>query len=400
VQDHIQIAPLIEAISAGRVYEVERWIADGHPLQFVYPADRRKSPVSPLQAAVRTGQHDVVLLLLCNGYRTELERFSPFSEALRDDRSDLVYLLVDWGADRSAIDPHTVVSSYDAALVERIWRLGVDLSEDDALAGAVAFSASNKPLYGFLKRHAHEDPILQDQLNRGLYLAVDHARSDDDHERAVHLCIWAGADPWARVRDPYEDEKEGDDDWSVYRCAAGCAILGGHAGLLAAMKLKADSPHFQRLYDATLDPKCYDVLFRICPPRDTNRIANHALLYLDSGLDDLRWKASALLERLFATGGRLERIEERACRSAQKYIREHVAFSGRSLVQLLQDPAHADLSAFLQIIHSPRIVELHREFRISRQSLERLLARATTKSSVVAAVRKALRPKPRRRWAP
>ncbi len=68
------VKPLIDAISEGRIYDAETWIAAGKPLQFVYSTDRRKSPTSPLQAAIWSAGHDAVLLLLCNGYRLELER--------------------------------------------------------------------------------------------------------------------------------------------------------------------------------------------------------------------------------------------------------------------------------------------------------------------------------------
>jgi hypothetical protein len=66
-EDAADLAGLVGAIDAGRFHEVECWIAAGDPLQFVYPANRRKSPKSPLQAAIRTCQNDEVRFLLCNG---------------------------------------------------------------------------------------------------------------------------------------------------------------------------------------------------------------------------------------------------------------------------------------------------------------------------------------------
>src|SRR5262245_42537061 len=62
----------------GRLYEVERWIADGKPLQLA-PGGIKKfsSPKSALQIALETGQHSLSLLLLRNGYRLDLERYSP-----------------------------------------------------------------------------------------------------------------------------------------------------------------------------------------------------------------------------------------------------------------------------------------------------------------------------------
>lgn len=91
------VAPLRDALAAGRLYDAEAWVAAGNPLQFAYSADTRRSPTSPLQVAIWSRGYDAVLLLLCNGYRTELERRSPLTEALRARRLDLVRLLLEWG---------------------------------------------------------------------------------------------------------------------------------------------------------------------------------------------------------------------------------------------------------------------------------------------------------------
>src|SRR5688500_6283058 len=74
-----EVRPLIDFLRAGRVYDVESWIAEGKPLQFSYSTDRRRSPTSPLQEAIWSGGHAAVLLLLCNGYRLDLERRSPLT---------------------------------------------------------------------------------------------------------------------------------------------------------------------------------------------------------------------------------------------------------------------------------------------------------------------------------
>ena len=53
----------------GRLYDVERWIQAGRPLQTAADttARQRRAP-SALEIALDTGNHALVALLLCNGY--------------------------------------------------------------------------------------------------------------------------------------------------------------------------------------------------------------------------------------------------------------------------------------------------------------------------------------------
>jgi len=69
-----ELRELVQLCSAGRVYDVERWIQEGKPIQAVtYKRPGKAAIVSPLLGAVRRKQFDLVLLLLCNGYRLDLE---------------------------------------------------------------------------------------------------------------------------------------------------------------------------------------------------------------------------------------------------------------------------------------------------------------------------------------
>ncbi len=82
----------------GRLYAVERWIAEGRPLQLApdgIPKGTR--PKTALQIALETGQHSLAVLLLSSGYRLELERTAPLDLALQGRRWDLVDLLLEWG---------------------------------------------------------------------------------------------------------------------------------------------------------------------------------------------------------------------------------------------------------------------------------------------------------------
>src|SRR5688572_13507129 len=83
------IRPLHQMCREGRVYDVESWIAEGKPLQLAPEVVRKGTrPKTALQIALETGQHSLVSLLLKNGYRLDLERYSPLDLALKLRRWD------------------------------------------------------------------------------------------------------------------------------------------------------------------------------------------------------------------------------------------------------------------------------------------------------------------------
>src|SRR3989442_11944559 len=69
-----ELRELVRFCASGSVYEAERWIQQGRPIQALnYKVPKRGTLESPLRAAVRTKHRDLVLLLLCNGYDLGLE---------------------------------------------------------------------------------------------------------------------------------------------------------------------------------------------------------------------------------------------------------------------------------------------------------------------------------------
>jgi hypothetical protein len=77
------VRPLHQICREGRLYEVERWIADGKPIQVAPQAIPKSTRLkTALQIALETGQHSLAVLLLSKGYRIELERYSPLDMAL------------------------------------------------------------------------------------------------------------------------------------------------------------------------------------------------------------------------------------------------------------------------------------------------------------------------------
>jgi hypothetical protein len=138
---------------------VEDWIRSGKPLQL--SAESRPKghrPTTALEIALKTGQQGLVLLLLSNGYRLTLEPSSPLNLAMEVRRWDLVDLLLAWGAESDDVSLHTLFGTYNLQIFERFQSLGIDLTKDHHMAFALAYHSSNKPLFGFAKRHREMDP--------------------------------------------------------------------------------------------------------------------------------------------------------------------------------------------------------------------------------------------------
>src|SRR3989454_8328042 len=137
-----------EMCREGRLYDVERWIAKGKPLQLAPDAILKGTrPKTALQIALESGQHSLAFLLLSSGYRLELERYAPLDMALQARRSDLFDLLLEWGADLKSADVYTVLNTYNGELYERFKAAGYDLTRRRHEMGVIlGHGTPNRPL--------------------------------------------------------------------------------------------------------------------------------------------------------------------------------------------------------------------------------------------------------------
>lgn len=103
-----------------------------------------------------------------------------------------------------SVDVHTVLDTYNVSLYERFRLAGYDLTAHHAMASILGHGASNRRLYGFANRYRSEDPQIQRELNLALGYHVS-----EENEKGVALCLWAGADPHARVTED-ESPQEGE----------------------------------------------------------------------------------------------------------------------------------------------------------------------------------------------
>jgi hypothetical protein len=303
-----QLRELVRFCATGSVYEAEGWIQQGRPIQALnYKIPKRGTLESPLRAAVRTKHRDLVLLLLCNGYVLGLEpidRGSVLDEALEARAFDVADLLLAWGADPKSVDLGTLFDTYKTDLFERFQNLGIDLTEGHALAEALAYHTSNRPLFGFAKRHRATNPRMQTELN----IALGH-HAAEGNEKGVQLCLWAGADPHAPGlclrfwrRSAGDDENENNDgEYLVSAIHEACSR--GHAEILKRLRPDPARDDFQDLYETATSRSVVDVLAEKALPKDVAPVLLHHLwwaTFLNRGY----WTSSDGLQRLFELGVR------------------------------------------------------------------------------------------------
>lgn len=283
-----------------RLYEVERWIEEGRPLQLSSerPLGRGRHFPSALEISLQSGNQALVLLLLCNGYDSNLDTSSPLDLALRSRRLDLLDLLLKWGADPHQVCLTDLFGTYDSHLFERFRNLGVDLTEGHELAETLAYHTSNKPLFGFARRHRSSIPNIQLELDMAL---AHHA--ERGNQKGVALCLWAGANPHAPAlsfyfawpNDSDEDDQLGSS--AVYR-----ACQAGQVAILEHLKPDPALDDFEELYRVARDGTVVDFFAGLALPVEIGRLIHSHLLWARLGLSE--WRLTYTLGRLFEVGGR------------------------------------------------------------------------------------------------
>lgn len=261
--DATELSDLHRLCRTGRIYEVERWIQDGRPIHAAaYRTPGKKRIKGALEIAIETNQYDLAVLLLCNGFPPDCDGESLLVRALENRQRELFELLLSWGADPLWVDPYTIVDSYDADLIERFWMLGVDLTGDHVLARALSEHSSNRPAYGWARRHK-DDPRIAKELSMALGAAVVEGR-----ERAVALLMWAGADSHQKTPDLRYSRYEEEED---YASAIALALIYGHGHLLPTLKPHPSRDNFEELWSNVCDAFAIDHLGKIQRPKDWSR---------------------------------------------------------------------------------------------------------------------------------
>jgi ankyrin repeat protein len=94
-----EIRRLIELCKAGRLFDVQEWIAEGKPVNLPLEREKRARRKSPLKIAMEKGFHSLVQVLVEGGAQLEEEGYSALDHAISERRLDLIKLLVSNRAD-------------------------------------------------------------------------------------------------------------------------------------------------------------------------------------------------------------------------------------------------------------------------------------------------------------
>jgi hypothetical protein len=342
----------------GRFFDVERWIADGKPLQLTPEAlPKGARPKTALQIALETGQHSLATLLLQNGYRLELERYAPLDLALRSRRWDLFDLLLGWGGDIKTVDAYTVLETYNADLYERFRAAGYDLTEHHSMADILGHSTSNRPLLGFVKRHRVENPRIQQELNIAL---GHHARKGN--ERGVALCLWAGADPHAPAPNPdlgitedveSEDNEERFLGWSAIEEAAGA----GHLSILKRFGPDPARDDFDELYENAKNASIVEFLLTMQPPRDLTRILLRHFWWVEDPFPSVSigGRGTGAIEAILKCGARWEERDSEPLLRIRRSLLKLSNYHLEAIMRCLKRPEICAPETYQELVRTPKM---------------------------------------------
>jgi hypothetical protein len=340
----------------GRLYDVERWIDEGKPLQLAPEANRKGSrPKTALQIALETGQHSLASLLLRSGYRLELERYAPLGLALQARRWDLFDLLLECGADLKSVDVYTVLNTYNVELYERFRAAGYDLTERHEMASILGHGASNRPLLGLVKRHRTEDPKIQMELNIALGY---HVR--EGNERGVNLCLWAGADPHAAAPNPALGVSEDADPEDGEECFIGWSAIeeAARVGHLKTLKRLGPDPardDFDDLYQCARYESIIAFLATMQPPMDLTRILSWHFWWVGDRSPWADRRGTGNIEALLACGVRWQESNPERLTQIRRSLLKVGDYDLKRILSRLGRPEICAPETYEELIRTPRI---------------------------------------------
>jgi hypothetical protein len=214
--DYEELKPLIALCKAGRLFDVQDWIAAGKPIDLV-PVDERNGggPQSPLRVAVEVRFHSLVEVLLKAGARVSPRSvFSPIRSLILDCELDLVKLFVENGTDPREVSMHDVLESWHPAMMSYFIDRGADVETQNPFA--YAFIQKVRTALGPFKRLLAIKPALIEQADIALRYHCKHGSL-----KWVALMLWLGADPCKPGAYEYWDRSgEYEDNYSALELAA------------------------------------------------------------------------------------------------------------------------------------------------------------------------------------
>ncbi len=271
-----EIQPLLDFCKAGKLFDVQKWIAEGRPVEL--PLMIKKRGKSPLQIAVESGFHSLAEVLLEGGTQVEEQQIYLLEYALEKRRLDLIELLVKYGAKAKSVPMERVLGNGNRKIIDFFIDQGGDLETGNPLAWALCGHIYS--VLGVFKQYEDRFPGLKEQVN----IALRHSCQKGNLKWAS-LMLWAGADPYAKGPSSPDEEPDPESD----SCALELAAIYNH---LEIFKLKP--------IRLTLTPsRAQDLLRWACEADKTDLLEN--LLTKGFSSKDLPDSGSSLIQALLGS---------------------------------------------------------------------------------------------------
>lgn len=190
-----EMKPLLWLCYAGKLFDVQTWIAAGKPVNPPLPEPKKRRWPGPLEEAIDMGFHSLVQVLLEGGanltepHNEPYEGFCALTLAARKQRMDIMEMLVKHGADPRRVSMWYVFNTWDSDIMSFFIERGADVTTDNPLARA--FELKIRPALGIYKKYEAQFDDWKRQINIALRY---HTRQQN--QRWVALLLWAGADPY------------------------------------------------------------------------------------------------------------------------------------------------------------------------------------------------------------
>jgi len=228
---------LLSFCRSGRLYDIEKWIAAGKPLDV--PVAKNRKSKTLLQIAVETGFHSLVELIARHD-TNQASKNAALADSVSLRRLDFVELLVENGAEIVSVPLADVLLTWEPRLMRFFLDRGADPIKDFPFA--TAFGAKIRTaIRAFVEyKQAHQDlaPALLEQANMALRYFCSKGEM-----KWISLMLWAGAD--ARSLGPSLDETDPTDP----DCYASAMQQACYAGNVEALKKLKPEPGRDNLED-------------------------------------------------------------------------------------------------------------------------------------------------------
>ena len=258
--DAVSVKPMLEPLSsedgklliglcrAGKLYEIEKWLAAGKSLHT--PPHIKKTP---LQVAIELGFHSLIELLVRHE-DSQAAKDLALSKAVFGRKLELVELLASHGADLRSVPLVDVLLTWEPAMIRYFLDHGADVvtGAPFAIAFQEKVRTALRPFVEYKKAHPEVAPALQEQADR----ALRHFCYEGDL-KWVSLLLWAGANP--KTRGPDMDERWADDP-DCHTTALLQACYNGSLDILLKLKPDPQTDDLSQLVSAAAMPKSKAIL--------------------------------------------------------------------------------------------------------------------------------------------